>query len=256
MITLLGHGYIGNGIAKALLEAGVPFAWPHHGDEWEPSGVIINAAGYTGTPNVDACEDNKADCIYGNVAWPLLVESKAGGLPVIHISSGCVYTGYKDGGWLETDSPNFGFPNGSFYAGCKAVSQNLFENWFSGKSYLLRIRMPLDAREHPKNFLTKLRKYPKLIDVRNSLSRVRDVAAAVVYFAQKLPPAGVYNLCNPGSVTTREVADFLGLQKEWFTEEEFAASVKAPRSFCVLNTDKMQAIYRLPQIWDALHDCR
>jgi len=34
---------------------------------------LINAAGYTGKPNVDACEEHKADTLAGNTLFPLTV---------------------------------------------------------------------------------------------------------------------------------------------------------------------------------------
>ena len=35
--------------------------------------VVINASGYTGRPNVDACEDNKDDTWYYNVTVPGII---------------------------------------------------------------------------------------------------------------------------------------------------------------------------------------
>ena len=248
MITLLGHGYIGREIASRMEAKDIPFNWNTHDwtKGWVPDGPIINAAGYTGFPNVDACEVNRAECLSGNVLWPLQVEERSKGYPVVHISSGCVYNGYKDGGWLETDEPNF---TGSFYSRCKVLAQSMLrlEN-----SYILRVRMPFGKEEHQKNYLTKLRRYEKLIDVRNSLSCIEDVAEAAIHFALNQPTPGIYNCVNTGEVTTRKVADFLGLQKDWFTMEEFRASIKAPRSNCVLNTDKMQAVYKMRDVHEAL----
>ena len=44
----------------------------------------------------------------------------------------------------------------------------------------------------------------------------------------------------------------LQLQKEWFTKEEFNAATVAPRSNCVLNIDKLSAIYQLQHVTAAL----
>jgi hypothetical protein len=54
---------------------------------------------------------------------------------------------------------------------------------------------------------------------------------------------GIYNVCNPGHTSTKEIATALGLQKEWFTPEEFKEAVIAPRSNCILNTDKLQSVF-------------
>lgn len=251
MVTLIGHGYVGMAIAQELARQGITFIHGSH-DRWYAAGTaIIDAAGVTGVPNVDACEDRKAETILGNVVWPLEVEKWSGGRPVIHIGSGCVYDDYTDGGWTEDDPPNF---TGSFYSLTKAVAQEALGPCLSN-SYLLRIRMPFGKDEHPKNYLTKIKKYPRLIDVRNSLSCLDDVARVAVWFARNLPTPGIYNVCNPGSVTTREVVDLMGVEKGWFTPEEFRATIKVPRSSCVLNTDKLTALYPMPGVQIALLKC-
>lgn len=251
MITLLGHGYIGCQIARELLRQEIVFEWATH-KQWKPAGsVIINAAGYTGSPNVDACETHKADCIRGNVTWPQEVERRCAGLPVIHISSGCIYDGYKMGGWTEEDAPNFDFANGSFYSGCKALGEELLKPYMH-KSYILRIRIPFGGRPDPKNYLSKLETYERLIDVENSLSSIEDVAKVAVHFALMRPPTGIYNVCNPGSIRTSMVTWLMGLKKQWFTMDEFRAAVVAPRSNCVLNVDKLMGIYELNDVRDAV----
>ena len=108
MTTLFGHGYVGNAIAKYFNETGEGFYWSHHDDKNVlQSDVVVNAAGYVGIQNVDACELHKEECIEGNVIWPMKLEQKYKYTPIIHVSSGCVYNGYKKGGFTEKDAPNF-----------------------------------------------------------------------------------------------------------------------------------------------------
>ena len=253
MITLIGHGYIGDHIAKELSSQFCNFEWISHLDPVNTdTKVIINAAGYTGSPNVDACEIYKQETINGNVIFPIELEKSYPNIPILHISSGCIYTGYKDGGWTEEDDPNFDFNNGSFYSGSKVLGQKLLKP-FMDKSYLFRIRMPFGDDPHPKNILTKLEKYDKLIDYENSLSYTIDIARIAVYFANTLPPFGVYNICNPGSKTTKSISNQLEIHKEWFTEDEFKSVTKAPRSNCVLNTNKIQSVYPIQNIDQALN---
>lgn len=255
MITLIGHGYIGNAISQELTNRRLPFDWIGHKEEIsQETTVVINAAGYTGRPNVDACEIHKQETIDGNVIWPLTLEQKFTNIPIVHISSGCVYTGYKDGGWTEEDPPNFDFNNGSFYSGSKVLEQKLLEPYMN-KSYLLRIRMPFGDHEDPKNLLTKLKNYKKLVNFENSLSYINDVAKISVNFALDRPEAGVYNVCNPGSKTTEEIVDMMRLNKEWFRKEEFEQSVQAPRSNCTLNTNKLTRIYPIQNVNSALAEC-
>lgn len=259
MITLIGHGYVGQHIHKELVSQGLNYEWishkeflsRHHYGCLSDSTAIINAAGYTGSPNVDACEEHKQECIDGNVIWPLQLEQLNPDVPIVHVSSGCVYTGYKKGGWTEEDPPNFDFNNGSFYSGSKALAQTLLKPYMN-KSYLLRIRLPFGDEPHPKNFLTKLVNYQKLIDFENALSYINDVAYAAVFFATNLPEPGIYNVGNPGTKTTRQCSDALGLDKEWFTEEEFIAATNAPRSNCNMNVEKLNKVLPVQHIDDAL----
>ena len=252
MITLIGHGYVGKHIKKELENQNIHHEWITHVQPVPATTtVIINAAGYTGSPNVDACEKYKQETINGNVVFPLQLEAANPFIPIVHITSGCVYTGYKDGGWTEEDDPNFDFNNGSFYSGSKALFQTLMSPYLD-KSYLLRIRMPFGDEHDPKNIFTKLSTYQKLIDYENSFSYVVDVAKVAVYFALNKPTGGIYNVCNPGSATTKQVADKLGLDKEWFTRDEFKAATVAPRSNCVMNVEKLFSVFPIQHVNDAL----
>ena len=172
-------------------------------------------------------------------------------VPIIHITSGCVYDGYKDGGWLETDESNLNYDNGSFYGGSKALLEKLIQPYLT-KSYLFRIRLPFGKDKHKKNLLCKLIKYEKLVNYRNSITCIEDLINVVNYFIEARPEYGTYNITNPGSITTRQIADMLGLSKEWFTEEEYKKTILAPRSNCTLNTNKLESVFAMPSIEDAL----
>ena len=58
---------------------------------------VINAAGYTGKPNVDACEIAQADTLAGNTLLPQTIAHAcaAAGIPWGHVSSGCIFSGAK-----------------------------------------------------------------------------------------------------------------------------------------------------------------
>tara|TARA_R110000868_G_scaffold126264_2_gene333251 strand:+ start:765 stop:1547 length:783 start_codon:yes stop_codon:yes gene_type:complete len=253
MITLIGHGYVGEYISRQLTLECIDYHWIKHTDSIDKNtSVIINAAGYTGFPNVDDCEIYKQQTINGNVIFPINLEQNNIDIPIVHISSGCVYNGYKFGGWLEADEPNFDFNTGSFYSASKCLEQQLLIPYMN-KSYLLRIRMPFDFKHQSKNFLTKMITYEKLISYENSLSYMPDVARITINFARDLPKPGIYNLCNPGSSNARDIVDMMKLEKSWFTEEEFNLAVRTPRSNCVLNTDKLEKLYSIQSVESALN---
>jgi 3,5-epimerase/4-reductase len=85
---------------------------------------VLNAAGCTGRPNVDWCEDNKAQTVRSNVIGTLTLadECSQRGVHCTGFATGCIYQ-YDDGhpvggaGFKETDAPNF---DGSFYSMTKA----------------------------------------------------------------------------------------------------------------------------------------
>src|SRR5204862_1174075 len=56
---------------------------------------LINAAGYTGKPNVDACEVARADTLNGNTLLPHTISQACEIANVTwgHVSSGCIYSG-------------------------------------------------------------------------------------------------------------------------------------------------------------------
>ncbi len=92
---------------------------------------LINAAGYTGKPNVDACELHKAECLLGNAVLPGVIATACteAGVPWGHVSSGCIYSGDGPGpdGFTELDPPNFTFRAGpcSFYSGTKGLGEEV-----------------------------------------------------------------------------------------------------------------------------------
>ena len=124
---------------------------------------LINAAGYTGKPNVDACESDKAECLFGNAVLPGRIRTACEelGIPWGHVSSGCIYSARKDNGdgWGEDDEPNFSFRNGpcSFYSGTKALGEEVLKD--AENCYIWRLRIPFNEESSPRNYLKKLLNY-------------------------------------------------------------------------------------------------
>ncbi len=283
-----GTGYVGSAFQRYLRGREIPYAAPSRGevgllhsesiarflDEVKPT-FLINAAGYTGRPNVDACEDHKTECLLGNAVLPgvLARVCAARGLPWGHVSSGCLYTGDRGSGpegerlgFREEDPPNFCFrtDNGSFYSGTKALGEEILAD--AGSCYLWRLRIPFNEVDSSKNYLTKLLRYERLLDARNSLSQLDDFARAAFACWERRVPFGIYNVVNPGSVTTREVIEILerspfgqrliatGKRFAFFPgEEAFRKVTRAPRSNCVLDSTKLQRVgIHLEEVHDAV----
>jgi dTDP-4-dehydrorhamnose reductase len=212
---------------------------------------LINAAGYTGKPNVDACEADKANCLFGNAILPgrIAEACEATNTPWGHVSSGCIYTGAREDGteFTEEDAPNFTFRqnNCSFYSGTKALGEEILSG--AKNVYIWRLRIPFDENESPRNYLTKLMRYQKLLQAENSISQLHEFVASTFACWEKQISYGTYNVTNPGYVSTSEVVDLIlesGIcQKEYefFSDEaEFMGKAAiAPRSNCIMSSAKL-----------------
>jgi len=222
---------------------------------------IINCAGYIGKPNVDACELNKADTVEGNVIFPAMLSQLCAnkGYLYTHISSGCIYGGYEKD-FTEEDASNFDFQNGSFYSGTKALAEKIVKQ-NAPNSYTFRLRIPFDEFASPRNYLTKLLTYDQLLDARNSLSHRADFAKYTIDLIEQNVPFGIYNVTNKGSVTTKEVVELIrehlkpNKEFKFFSKlDNFMQEVTAPRSNCVLDTQKLEQYIQIRTAREALED--
>jgi dTDP-4-dehydrorhamnose reductase len=307
MILLLGAtGYIGQAFAEELRRRKWSFA-PlsrteadytrfdvlfEHLKAGRPE-FVVNAAGYTGKPNVDACETARADTLAGNTLLPQTVAHAcaAAGVPWGHVSSGCIYSGAKIAtggkvraekdmtrpelralvekspqcilGFTETDVPNFSFrdPPCSFYSGTKGLAEEAIAG--VGRSYIWRLRIPFDEFDNSRNYLSKIQRYAKAYDNVNSISHRADFVRACLDLWELRAPFGIYNVTNPGFVTTQQVVGLIEKILKpnrrfefWQDDKEFyAAGVKAPRSNCVMDVSKLlSAGVKVRAVEEALND--
>lgn len=279
MILLLGgQGYVGRAIQKNLNARDLPFVVVSRREsdysqlpvlvkmlrDLRPE-FLINAAGYTGKPNVDACEVHRTECLAGNAVLPGIIRMACEQTHTAwgHVSSGCVFTGAKEPGvgFTENDPPNFSFRqnNCSFYSGTKALGEELLAG--AEQCFLWRLRIPFNEVDSPRNYITKMMRYDRLLMATNSLSQLDEFANACVDSWLLRIPFGTYNLTNPGSVTTKDVIRLIlkhRLSEKSFqffeSDEQFMQlAAKTPRSNCVLDSSKAIAagLQMLP-IEDAL----
>lgn len=294
MILLLGaSGYIGQAFAAELKRRKVDFTPLSRAEvnysrfdvllkslrERKPA-FVINAAGYIGKPNVDACENAKADTLLGNVVLPVTIAHACleAGVPWGHVSTGCIYNGAKirdeAGNWqlepelnkpevrelflrsperfrgyTEDEVPNFSFrhPPCSFHNGTKVLAEEAI--FGVGQSYIWRLRIPFDEFDSPRNALTKLQKYPKVYENVNSFSHRGDFVRACLDLWERRAPFGIYNVTNPGGISTRQIVEKIerilkpARPFEFFADDNqfYTTGVKAPRSNCILDTTKLLA---------------
>jgi len=266
MNIVFGKGFLGTRIAHEMSyeiagreETDVlnPSSIGSYLDRKKPS-IVINAVGKTGRPNIDWCEENKEETVQSNIlaAANLCTESIKRGIYFVHLSSGCIYFGDKGGeGYNEVDEPNF---YSSFYSRTKIIAEKILKEF---PCLQLRIRMPVDDRPHDRNFIDKITKYPKVINVQNSMTTVPHMIDAAKKLIGKRA-TGIYNLVNPGAIGAAEIVQMY--QKivnpshrfSIMTLNELDSITKARRSNCILNTDKLaREGINLPEIHQAIEEC-
>jgi len=254
---------------------------------------LINAAGYTGKPNVDACELDQAGTLVGNTLLPQTIAHAcaAANIPWGHVSSGCIFSGAKISvngavrvekdmtkpelhalaeakspailGFNETDTPNFSFRDQpcSFYSGTKALGEEALAG--IGRSYIWRLRIPFDEFDSKRNYLSKVQRYAKVYENVNSISHRTDFVKACLDTWELRAPFGTYNVTNPGFVTTRHVVELIEKHLRparkfefWRNDEEFyKLAAKTPRSNCVMDVSKLLAAgVKIRGVEEALED--
>lgn len=275
MILIIGgSGYLASKYASYFSSQGIEFSLLKREflDYYDVSALIrylkeikpkflINAAGFTGKPNVDQCELHKKDTLLANAILPTIIQEacEATQTPWGHVSSGCIFQGRRaDGeGFSEEDVPNFSFRtnNCSFYSGSKALAEEMLQG--ASKCYIWRLRVPFNNEPSPRNYLTKIITYERLLNVENSLSQIEEFVQATYLCWKNQLPYGTYNVTNPGSIWTKEIVELIYQEKDFRkknnlqdpfpdgydffeSEEEFMQkAAKAPRSSCVLDSSKL-----------------
>ena len=252
-IVVFGAGFLGRRMSQEI-----PGAVLSRADITDKAAVLaalrdtgadaaINAAGKTGRPNVDWCESHPVETYRSNVIGALTVAEACAdtGAHLLHLASGCIFYGPSPtpGGWLEDDHAN---PS-ALYSRTKYAA-DLVLSRLPGVA-VARLRMPIDEVPGERNLITKLSRYPEVIDVENSVTIVSDLVGVAAQLVEKRA-TGVFHVVNPGPMRHR---DLLALYREivdpahrytLIGEEELVArglAVKA-RSNCILQSPRLAAL--------------
>ncbi|KAE9606927.1 hypothetical protein Lal_00026354 [Lupinus albus] len=225
---------------RSSLEADIAEVKPSH---------VFNAAGVTGRPNVDWCESHKVETIRTNVVGTLTLADvcRNKGLILINYATGCIFeydslhTLGSGLGFKEEDTPNF---IGSFYSKTKAMVEDLLHDYENVCT--LRVRMPISSDlSNPRNFITKITRYDKVVDIPNSMTILDELLPISLEMAKR-NLTGIWNFTNPGVVSHNEILqmykDYVDPNFAWknFTLEEQAKVIVAPRSNNELDASKLK----------------
>lgn len=219
--------------------------------------IIINCIGHIGE-NVDECERDIDKTLTANTFIPFILAELAlrNNIKLIHISSGCIYhyDYSRDNPIREDKEPDF-FK--LFYSRTKIYSEQPL--MILSKKYpilIARIRIPLDNQPHPKNLLTKLLNYKKVIDIANSVTYIPDFINALDYLI-KLDAKGIYNIVAKDPL---KYSQLMEVYKKYVPDFEYEVidykKLNSVRTNLILSTDKLEKTgFKVRSIQEILEEC-
>jgi len=211
---------------------------------------VLNAAGVTGMPNVDWCESHQPEAIRSNVIGGLNLADlcHARGIHMTLYATGCIYE-YDDvhpmgsgKGFKEDDKANFA---GSFYSKTKAFLDEMLKS-YAEHVCVLRLRMPISDDLAPRNFITKIVKYERVVNIPNSMTVLSEMLPVSLVMAERRL-TGIFNFCNPGAISHNQCLDLYrdivdpDFHYSNFTVEEQSKILVAARSNNELDESKLLA---------------
>jgi 3,5-epimerase/4-reductase len=164
-----------------------------------------------------------------------------------YLGTGCIFTDkFPDDteGYTEDSLPNF---FGSGYSTVKGFTDRLM-HMFSDHVLNVRIRMPIVDYNHPRNFISKICSYEKIINIPNSMTVLPELLPVMIDLA-KNKKTGTVNLTNPGTITHNEILDLYTkyvdnkFTYQNFTLEEQNQILASERSNNKLDTSLLETMY-------------
>lgn len=200
---------------------------------------------------MDWCETHKIETIRANVIGCLNLADVCyqRGIHMTNFATGCIFH-YDDDkfqigsgvGFKEEDTPNF---TGSYYSHTKAMVENMVKEY--PNVLILRVRMPIVAdMTYPRNFITKILTYRKVVNIPNSMTVLPELLPMAVEMAKR-GLTGIMNYTNPGAISHNEILqmykDYIDPEYTWenFNLEEQAKVIVAPRSNNLLDTTRLES---------------
>lgn len=248
-VLVLGvSGYMGSAITAECRRRGIMYGYATRKDDHydTPAGIekliafakpelVINAAAYIPAGGVDLCKEQPMETMAANFLLPKVWAGycRQFEIPFMQLSTGCLFDEQRE--YTEEDEPTRSLDG---YCGVYLKSKLLAETAVKEvcpKSYILRLRLPFDEYDHPRNYLTKLAGFPKVWDHVNSLTHRGDFAEAALDLWESKAAYGIYHVVNPGTISARAllaVMNWIGHVPE---------VIKGEACGCKLSTAKLSA---------------
>jgi len=190
--------------------------------------------------------------IRDNLFSPLMLASicKNKNIHFTYLGTGCIFKfdeshpfGLEENGFNEDSLPNF---FGSSYSTVKGFTDKLMHTYDNVLN--LRIRMPIDDKQNPRNFITKITTYDKICSIPNSMTVLPELLPKVLDMMDK-KIVGTVNLTNPGLISHNEILEMfkeiVDPEFTWknFSKEEQNKILASDRSNNFLDTTKLENLY-------------
>jgi 3,5-epimerase/4-reductase len=205
--------------------------------------------------------ENLRDNLYGPLSIALLCQKYQ--IHLTYLGTGCIFDfddkhlyGQEINGFTEESMPNF---FGSSYSIVKGFTDRLMHQ-LENHVLNVRIRMPITGDYNKRNFITKIINYEKICSIPNSMTVLPELLPCMIDMAKK-NITGTINLVNPGLINHNQILEMyreiVDPNFTWinFSLEEQNKVLASGRSNNYLDTSKLESMYSVKNIKDAVKDC-
>ena len=219
-IIIIGRGQVGTALRDALSENEI-----HHWlkdiddlsaleiSEIKPD-AIINAAGKS---DLKWCEENPRETFRCNIEAPVRLfqritsvnSSTTHPIRFLHFSSGCIWDGpYDEHG--KPFTPNHPARPAAYYSWTKAACDALLLGEDPRNVAILRPRQVYSLQHSPRNTISKLSSYARLVTTPNSMSSMDVIIKTIRHCLSSMTDwSGIWNIYDKGITTPFEVGKML-----------------------------------------------
>lgn len=189
--------------------------------------------------------ENIRDNLFSPISLAMLCSKM--NIHLTYLGTGCIFTDKtpeETDGYTENSLPNF---TGSGYSTVKGFTDRLM-HMFDDTALNVRIRMPIVGYTNPRNFITKITKYSKVVNIQNSMTVLPELIPLMIDLSAR-KEVGTVNLTNPGTISHNEILDMYikyvdsDFKYENFSIEEQDSILASERSNNKLDTSKLKEMY-------------
>jgi dTDP-4-dehydrorhamnose 3,5-epimerase-like enzyme/dTDP-4-dehydrorhamnose reductase len=193
---------------------------------------VINAAGLTGSPNIDWCDDNKEKTIETNITYQLTLchICKELNIHLTIFGSGGIFKNNKI--YTENDRGDY---FDKFYSEARIYLENICKNY--NNILYLRINYPISSCNNKKNLLIKLSKYTSIANSNLSITCVDSLFPLLSEIIEN-KEIGIFNFVNPGVANLVQIKKMYNKSKK--ITDKFNIIEDNDKSCPILDTTRIE----------------